>query len=116
MKKLVMVLFIFLLACVCAPFMPQRFVSKFILFEELNLYSMSVLRCPSFGSTMCQILDRDLRAYILRVQMFVCNTHFDDWYQAVLFWIELAFLMIYHVGVYPRQGLDRVDLKKKITL
>lgn len=25
---------------------------------------------------MCQILDPDLRAYILRVQMFVCNTHF----------------------------------------
>jgi hypothetical protein len=83
------------------------------LFEELNLYSMSVLRCPSFGSTMCQILDRDLRAYILRVQMFVCNTHFDDWYQAVLYWIELAFLMIYHVGIYPRQGLDRVDFFRK---
>lgn len=55
---------------------------------------MSVLRCPSFGLTMCEILDPDLRAYILRVQMFVWNAHFDDWYQAVLYWIELEYISL----------------------
>lgn len=99
----------------CTPYASEICVNN-SLFEELNLYSMSVVRCPSFGSTMCQILDPDLRAYILRVQMFVCNTHFDDWYQAVSYWIRLAFLMTYDVGITQGKGWIGFDFFIKITL